>query len=76
VTPPDTSSLVPLMYKMLVSVGPTQTSSDTSESKGASLISPLAMSRICHDVEDLCDVQLYLVDENTASFYNSLALSS
>jgi hypothetical protein len=58
VTPPRISSLVPLMYRMLVSVSPIQTTSETAELKGASEIFPLGMFNSCQVVFDLCVVQL------------------
>jgi hypothetical protein len=51
---------------MLVSVSPTQTTSETDESKGASETLPLLMFRSCHTVEVSCSVQLYEVAENRA----------
>lgn len=46
------------MYKMLVFVAPTHTTSDALESNGASVTVPLAMSNSCHVVVDSCSVQL------------------
>lgn len=46
------------MYKMLVFVEPTQTTSDTLESNGASVTLPLATSNSCHVVDDSWVVQL------------------
>lgn len=46
------------MYKMLVFVDPTHTTSDTLESKGASVMAPLATSNSCHEVDDSWVVQL------------------
>ncbi len=67
VTPPGISSFVPLIYRMLVSDLLTHTTSETEESKGASVMSPLATSKMCQVVDALCEVQLYLVDENRAN---------
>lgn len=63
------------MYKILVLVEPTQTTSNTSESNGASVTLPLATSKMYHAVEDSWAVQLYVADEKRANSYRALALA-
>lgn len=66
VTPPGIFSLVELIYRMLSSLSPTHTTSETALPNGAFVVLPVLVSRKYHVEVDLADVQLYFVSENNA----------
>lgn len=55
---------------MLSSVSPTQTTSETALPNGALVVFPVAVSKKYQVEVAFAVVQLYLVSENNARFYN------